>query len=368
MHVSRRRLLYGSAGIAATTLAGCGAGEESTGLTGFTGIAMPTTTSDRWVVEGKDLERRLQEFGYETILEYGDDDIEAQISQIKSMVAKGVEFLIIGAIGNTSLGAVLADAKDKGVTIIAYDRLILETPDVDYYASFDNYEVGVLQARHIIAELGLDENDGPFNVELFSGALDDNNSQYFFMGGLDTLESYLYSGAVKVRSNETEQEPTSTERWDRNVARERMAGLLDDHYGEEHRVHAVLSPYDGISRGIVEALTDAGYEPGSDEWPVITGQDAEPLSVKAIKDGTGQSETVFKDTRLLAEVAANMVKSIVDGGTPDVNDLGSYDNGFKFIPSYLLPPVDVTADNYVEEVVDSEYLTEEAIDNAPKDE
>ncbi|THV31214.1 sugar-binding protein [Glycomyces paridis] len=366
MHLSRRGLLFGSAGLAATSLAGCGADGESGALTGHTGIAMPTTTSDRWVVEGADLEKRLKGFGYETILSYGEDNVEMQIEQIRSMIDKGVEFLIVGAIGNDSLGAVLAEAKNKGVTVIAYDRLILDTPDVDYYASFDNYEVGVLQAQHIIETLKLDEREGPFNVELFSGALDDNNSQYFFMGGLDTLESYLYSGVVQIPSDETEQEPTSTERWDRGVARERMTQLLDDHYGER-KLHAVLSPYDGISRGVVEALVAADYDPKSDDFPVVTGQDAEPLSLKAIKEGTGQSETVFKDTRKLAEVAANMVKAIVDGGTPEVNDLGSYDNGFQFIPAYLLPPVDVTAENYQEEIVDTGYLSEGEIDEAEPD-
>ncbi|HEX2144966.1 MAG TPA: sugar-binding protein [Glycomyces sp.] len=367
MHLSRRGLLYGSAGVAAVSLAGCGTGKDSTPLTGHTGITLPTTTSDRWVIEGADLEKRLQGFGYKTILEYGENDIPAQIGQIESMINQGVEFLIIGAIGNKSLGEILAKAKNRGVTVISYDRLILETPDVDYYASFNNYDVGVLQAKHIIKELGLEENSGQkFNIELFSGSLDDNNSQYFFMGGLDTLESYIYEGTVVIPSGQTEQQPTSTERWDRKVARARMAGLLEDHY-KDQKIHAVLSPYDGISRGIVEALVDADYEPGADDFPVITGQDAEPLSLKAIKEGTGQSQTVFKDTRLLAEVAANMVKAIVDGSEPEVNDLGSYDNGFKFIPSFLLDPVDVTAENYKEEVVDTGYTTEEAIDTAPPD-
>jgi putative multiple sugar transport system substrate-binding protein len=366
MHLSRRGLLYGSAGVAAVSLAGCGEGEEPTRLTGFTGIAMPTTTSNRWVVEGADLDERLKGFGYRTILEYGEDDPDAQIAQIQSMIGQGVEFLIVGAIVNTSLGAVLGEAKNRGVTVISYDRLILDTPDVDYYASFDNYQVGVLQARHIIDRLGLDENEGPFNIELFSGSLDDNNSQYFFLGGLDTLESYIYQGKVVIPSGQTEQEPTAIQSWDRKVARDRMKQLLEDYY-EDAPLHAVLSPYDGLSRGIVEALVDAGLEPGTDEFPVVTGQDAEPLSLKHIKEGTGQTETVFKDTRLLAGVAADMVKSIVEGSTPEVNDLGSYDNGFKFIPSYLLPPVDVTAENYQKEIVDSGYLTEEAIDNAEPD-
>ncbi|MEV3938807.1 sugar-binding protein [Glycomyces sp. NPDC049804] len=368
MRLNRRGLLFGTAGAAAASLAACGKGEESKQLTGHTGIAMPTTASDRWVIEGADLEKRLQALGYKTILEYGEDDVPTQIQQIQSMIDAGVEFLIIGAIGNTSLGEVLSEAKNKGLTIISYDRLILETPDVDYYASFDNYQVGVLQAKHIISRLGLSQDSTEtFNIELFSGSLDDNNSQYFFQGGMDTLEPFIYGGQIVIPSNETEQEPTSTQQWDPVIARERMARLLDDFYKDEP-LHAVLSPYDGISRGIVEALVAADFEPGSDDFPVITGQDAEARSLKAIKEGTGQTQTVFKDTRDLAEVAVNMVKAIVGGSTPEVNDNGTYDNGFKFIPSFLLEPVDVTAENYQEIVVDSEYITEEEIDNAPADE
>ncbi|MEU5870096.1 sugar-binding protein [Glycomyces sp. NPDC047369] len=363
MHLSRRGLLYGSAGAAAVSLAGCGAGGDGPQLTGFTGISMPTDTSERWVIEGKALEANLKELGYDVLHQNAKDVVEDQIAQIQSMVDEGVEFLVIAAIDNTSLGQVLADAKDNKVTVISYDRLILETPDVDYYASFDNYQVGVLQATHIIDRLGMRDNPGPFNIELFSGDLGDNNSQYFFMGGLDTLESFIYEGKVLIPSGQTEQEPTATAGWSGDVAQARMSDLLGEFYDDEDtELHAVLSPYDGISRGVVAALVDADYEPGTGGFPVVTGQDAEAASVKAIKDGTGQTETVFKDTRQLAHIVTDMVKAIVDGGDPEVNDLGTYDNGFKFVPSLLLEPVDVTADNYVEVIVDSEYLTEEQID------
>jgi putative multiple sugar transport system substrate-binding protein len=365
MRLSRRRLLYGSAGAAVATMAGCSTGGEASSLSGFTGIAMPTQTSDRWVIEGGFLEKQLQEAGYETILEYGDDDPELQISQIRTMIDRGVEFLIIGAIDNRSLGEVLATAKDRDVWIISYDRLILDTPDVDYYASFDNYEVGVLQAKHILDRLGVQEEgvEGPFNLELFSGSLDDSNSQYFFQGALDTLERYTYAGVVQIPSNETEQEITSTERWSGPVAMERMARLLDEHY-QDRDLHAVLAPYDGISRGVIRALEDFGLVPGTDEFPVITGQDAEALSIKFIRDDEGQTQTVFKDTRDLAAVASGMVKSIVNGEDPEVNDLGTYYNGFKFVPSYLLQPVSIDENNWEEELVGSEYLTLEEIDNA----
>ncbi|RRS02014.1 substrate-binding domain-containing protein [Glycomyces terrestris] len=363
MYLSRRGLLYGSAGAAAVSLAGCGVGgEDAPQLTGFTGISMPTDTSERWVIEGRALEENLKGLGYDVIHQNAKDVVEDQIAQIQSMVEEGVEFLVIAAIDNKSLGQVLADAKDRGVTVIAYDRLILETPDVDYYASFNNYQVGVLQATHIIDRLGMRENPGPFNVELFSGDPGDNNSQYFFLGGLDTLESFIYNGTVVIPSGQTEQDPTSTQGWSGDVAKERMEALLDEFYSDDLRLHAVLSPYDGISRGVVAALAENDYEPGSDDFPVVTGQDAEAASVKAIKDGTGQTETVFKDTRLLASTVTEMVQAIVEGGEPKVNDLGTYDNGFKFVPSLLLDPVDVTAENYVEVIVESEYLTEEQID------
>ncbi len=366
MHLSRRRLLYGSAGVAAVAAAGCSTGEKSAALTGFTGISMPTQTSDRWVFEGGVLEQQLKDAGYETILEYGDDDPEKQIKQIRGMIDRGVEFLIIGAIDNRSLGEVLATAKDQDVTIISYDRLILDTPDVDYYASFDNYEVGVLQAKHILDQLGADEpGAGPFNIELFSGSPDDSNSQYFFQGGLDTLERYTYSGTIQIPSEQTEQEPTSTLRWSGAIAMERMTELLEEYYSDgERRLHAVLAPYDGISRGVIYALEDFGLEPGTEEFPVVTGQDAEAISVQFIRDGQGQSQTVFKDTRDLAAVASGMVKSIVGGDKPQINDLGTYYNGFKFVPAYLLEPVSIDKDNWEEELVDSEYLTIEQVDEA----
>lgn len=363
MHLSRRGLLYGSAGAAAVSLAGCGVGgEEAPGLTGFTGISMPTDTSERWVIEGGELEENLTGLGYKVIHQNAKDVVEDQIAQIQSMIDEGVEFLVIAAIDNTSLGQVLADAKDNGVTIISYDRLILETPDVDYYASFDNYQVGVLQATHIIDRLGMREDPGPFNIELFSGDLGDNNSQYFFRGAIDTFESLIYEGTIQVPSGQTEQEPTSTAGWSGDVAQERMNQLIEDYYSDDRELHAVLSPYDGISRGVVAALVDNGYEPGTDDFPVVTGQDAEAASVKAIKDGTGQTETVFKDTRKLASTVTGMIEAIVKGGEPKVNDLGTYDNGFKYVPSLLLEPVDVTAENYQEVIVESEYLTEEQID------
>lgn len=377
MHLSRRHLLHGSAGVAAVSVAGCSAGEESAQLTGIIGISMPVTTSERWVIEGEYLKEHLEALGYQATLEYGEDDVDMQIEQIQGMIDAGAEFLVISAIVNDSLGEVLAGAKDRGVTIISYDRLILETPDVDYYASFDNYQVGVLQGQHIIDGLALhvlhDDTDDmdhmesgllhEHNIELFSGDPNDSNSEYFFLGGLDTLERHTYHNMLNIISGETEQHQTATEGWSGEVAKERMARLLEEHYTDKP-IHAILSPYDGISRGIVEALVDAGYVPGSHDFPIVTGQDAEAASVKAIRDEKGQSQTVFKDTRQLADVAIDMITAIMDGKSPEINDMGTYNNGYKFVPAYLLEPVSVDKSNWEELLIESEYLTEEDVNEA----
>ena len=363
MQISRRHLLTGSAGAAALSVAGCSADDDSADLAGFVGIALPGITG-RWDIEGHYLEELITEAGMPAPrLEFGDEDVDNQIGQIESMIDDGVEFLVIAAIDGSSLGPVLADAKNKGVKIIAYDRLIRDTPDVDYYLSFDNYQVGVLQAQHIIDSLGLAEGKGPFNIELFSGDPEDNNAGLFFMGSLDTLERFIYDGKIRIRSGQTEHNDTAIHGWEVQNSVDRMEELLDKYY-EDMDLDAVLCPADLFSRAIVDVLIDHGFEPGTDSFPVVTGQDANVESVKDIKEGSGQQQTVFKDTRLLAEATMNMLTDLAEGDEPEINDRGSYDNGFKFVPSYLLEPTQVDQSNWEEVLVDSGYLTMEEIDEA----
>jgi putative multiple sugar transport system substrate-binding protein len=321
------------------------------------GIAMPTKASARWIDDGNNIVKVLKERGYNTDLQYAEDDIPNQLSQIENMVTKGAKVLVIASIDGTTLSDVLKQAKDKGITVIAYDRLIRDTPNVDYYATFDNFQVGVLQAQSIEQGLKLKEGKGPFNIELFGGSPDDNNAFFFYNGAMSVLDPYIKSGKLKVASGQTGMDKVSTLRWDGAVAQARMDNLLSAYYTDK-RVDAVLSPYDGLSIGIISSLKGVGYGTPKQPMPVITGQDAEVQSVKSILSKE-QTSTVFKDTRELAKVTVNMVDAVLSGKQPEVNDTKTYENGVKTVPSYLLKPVSVDASNWKEVLVGSGYYKED---------
>ncbi|MFI5932161.1 multiple monosaccharide ABC transporter substrate-binding protein [Actinoplanes sp. NPDC051494] len=345
-----------------TTASGCGSTAAMTTVSspqrGEIGIALPTTTSARWVGDGESMQRQFELLGYRTDLQYAEDDVNKQISQLEQMIAEGDKALVIGAIDGSALKDVLAKAAAKKIPIISYDRLIRDTPDLSYYATFDNYKVGVLQATSIVDDLGLKKGKGPFTLELFAGSADDNNATFFFNGAMSVLQPYISAGKLEVASGETAFAKVATQRWDGKIAKARMASLLSSTYTGK-RVDAVLSPYDGISRGIIEALKEAGYG-GSKALPVITGQDAELDSVKLIVSGE-QSETVYKDTRELAKVAVQMTNSLLTGGKPEVNDTKQYDNGVEVVPTFLLQPVNVDKSNYERVLVDGGYYTADQI-------
>ncbi|MBN1171522.1 MAG: sugar-binding protein [Micromonosporaceae bacterium] len=348
-----RSIISALAMVVVLSLTGCGGHADSS--SGLVGIALPTSSSDRWVVEGKSMVAEFKRLGYDSDLQYGENDIEAQIAQIEKMIDQDAKLLVIGSIDGSKLTEVLAKAAQRKIPVIAYDRLIRDTPNVDYYATFDNYMVGVLQASFIESRLGLQAGKGPFTIELFAGSPDDNNAYFFFDGAMAILRPYLESGRLVVRSGETAVKRVTTMRWDGEIAKTRMTGLLAAHY-RGTRLDAVLSPYDGISRGIISALQFAGYGTPARRLPIVTGQDAEPASVKQIISGT-QAETVFKDTRLLAQAAASMGDSMIRGQKPTINDTLSYDNGTKIVPAYLLAPVSVDQSNYRQILVDSGYYS-----------
>ncbi|MDI3383424.1 multiple monosaccharide ABC transporter substrate-binding protein [Xenophilus aerolatus] len=317
------------------------------------GIAMPTKSSARWIADGDNMVKVLKGRGYQTDLQYADDDIPNQLAQIENMVTKGAKVLVIASIDGTTLTKALQNAADKGVKVIAYDRLIKGSKNVDYYATFDNFQVGVLQATSIVDKLGLKEGKGPFNIELFGGSPDDNNAFFFYDGAMSVLKPYLDSGKLVVRSKQMGMDKVGTLRWDGAVAQARMDNLLSAFYGKA-RVDAVLSPYDGLSIGILSSLKGVGYCTAQQPCPVVSGQDAEVPSVKSILRGE-QYSTVFKDTRELARVSADMVDAVLSGKTPEVNDTKTYNNGVKVVPSYLLKPVLVDKSNYEKVLVDSGY-------------
>src|SRR6516165_3880553 len=261
--------------------------------------------------------------------------------------------LSIAAITSTTLSVVLKQAKASGITVIAYDRLIRDTPNVDYYATFDNFQVGVLQAQSIEQKLGLKEGKGPFNIELFGGSPDDNNAYFFYNGAMSVLKPYIDSGKLVVASGQMGMDKVATLRWDGATAQARMDNLLSAYYGNK-KVDAVLSPYDGLSIGIISSLKGVGYGSADQPMPVISGQDAEVPSMKAILRGD-QYSTIFKDTRDLAKVAADMVDASLSGKEVKVNDTKTYNNGVKVVPSYLLKPVVVYKGNWEKVLIDSGY-------------
>ena len=353
----KKTMLFALALVGSVALASGGAFAQSKPTIG---IAMPTKSSARWIDDGNNIVKVLKERGYGTDLQYAEDDIPNQLSQVENMVTKGAKVLVIAAIDGTTLSDVLKQAKAKGITVIAYDRLIRDTPNVDYYATFDNFQVGVLQAQSIEKGLGLKEGKGPFNIELFGGSPDDNNAYFFYNGSMSVLQPYIDSGKLVVGSKQMGMDKVSTLRWDGATAQARMDNLLSAFYGKK-RVDAVLSPYDGLSIGIISSLKGVGYGSPDQPMPVISGQDAEVPSIKAMLRGE-QYSTVFKDTRDLAKVTVDMVDAVLSGKEVPVNDTKTYNNGVKAVPSYLLKPVVVDKSNWEKALVDSGYYKRSQFD------
>jgi putative multiple sugar transport system substrate-binding protein len=362
-------------GLAACSGGGAGSTDDASGAAAggdkgdiTVGVAMPTQTSERWIADGKAVKEGLEKAGYKVDLQYAGDDIPTQQQQIDQMITKGEKLLIIASIDGTALANQLQAAADAKIPVIAYDRLIRDSANVDFYVTFDNYKVGVQQATSLLTGLGVLKADGtpgdakgPFNVELFAGSLDDNNAHFFYKGAMDTLQPFINDGTLVIKSGQTKIEQVATLRWLQETAQKRMEDLLTSTYSDGSKVNGVLSPYDGLSRGIITALQNAGYGPGiADGMPVVTGQDAEIASVKLINDGV-QWSTIFKDTRKLADQSVKTAEAFLSGGTPEANDTESYDNGVKVVPSYLLSSDIVSKDEIQPLLIDSGYWTADEV-------
>ncbi|HHX66480.1 MAG: multiple monosaccharide ABC transporter substrate-binding protein [Miniphocaeibacter sp.] len=348
------------------TLTACG--KEETSSTGnvkgngdgeLIGVSMPTKSLQRWNQDGANIEKALKELGYKVELQFAENKIDTQISQIENMITKGAKVLVVGSIDGTALSTVLESAKDEGIKVISYDRLIVNTDAVDYYATFDNEDVGKIQGEYLETTLGLKEGNGPFNIELFTGPLDDNNVNYFFGGAMKVLQPYIDNGQLVVKSGQVSKEQAAITNWDEQEAQARMDNILTANYTSE-KIDAVLCSNDSVSLGVQSALKSAGYGTEDKPMPVITGQDANIANVKAIV-ADEQSMSVFKDTRALANKVVEMVDAIIKGSEAPVNDTTTYDNGVKVVPSFLLEPEAVTKENYKELLIDSGYYTEEDV-------
>jgi putative multiple sugar transport system substrate-binding protein len=368
-----KRVLGGLLAVGLTVcLAACGGGRGGDDSSGsgddkgtLVGVAMPTKVSERWIADGDAVKADLEKAGYKVDLEYGNNDIPTQVKQVSNMITRGVKVLIIASIDGGSLSDQLDAAAKAGIKVISYDRLLTGDKNVDYYVSFDNYKVGVEQGTSLLEGLGVldasgkpTDKKGPFNVELFAGSPDDNNANFFFNGAMSVLKPYIDNKTLVVKSGQTAFNQIAILRWDPATAKARMQNLIAKSYSGGASVQGVLSPYDGLSLGIVSALTGAGYGSGSKKLPVITGQDAEVPSLKSILAGQ-QYSTIFKDTRKLGHQAATMTNDLLTGKKPEVNDTTSYNNKVKVVPSYLFPPVVVTKNNVQSDVIASGYHTAE---------
>ncbi len=320
------------------------------------GVAMPTQSSERWINDGANMKAQLEALGYEVDLQYAEDDVQAQVSQVENMIASGVNCLVIASIDSDALVNVEAQAKEAGIPIIAYDRLLMNTDAVSYYATFDNKGVGTAIGKYIEENAGLDPAD-PKTIEFFMGSPDDNNAHMLYAGLMEVLQPYLDNGALVCKSGRTSFDDTCILRWSQETAQQNCENYLTGFYADED-LDICATAFDGFAYGCKAALEGAGYTDAN--WPMITGQDAELMATKNIISGK-QTMSIYKDTRLLAEKCVTMVQAVLEGAEPEINDTEQYDNGKIVVPSYLCTPVAVDQSNYKEIIVDGGYYTEEQL-------
>ena len=336
---------------AAAPAAASGAGKK-------VAVAMPTQSSERWINDGANMKKQLEALGYEVDLQYAEDDVQAQVSQIENMIAAGANCLVIAAIDSDALVNVEAQAKDAGIPIIAYDRLLMNTDAVSYYATFDNKGVGTKIGEYIVEHCGATK-DNPKTIELFMGSPDDNNAHMLYAGLMEQIQPLLDDGSLVCKSGQIDFESNNTLRWDQQTAMKRCEDILTRYYADED-LNIIASAFDGLSYGCMSALEGAGYTDA--DWPMITGQDAELMATKHIISGK-QTMSISKDTRLLAEKCVTMVQAVLEGSEPEINDTEQYNNGKIVVPSYLCEPIPVDKDNYKEILLDTGYYTEDQLAN-----
>lgn len=330
------------------------------------GISMPTKSLERWNRDGSYLEEQFKKEGYDVEITYSDNDTDQQVNDIQNMISDNVDILVVAAIDGDTLSTVLADAKDQNIPVISYDRLIMNTDAISYYVSFDNYKVGQLQGQYIIDTLKLDGSKKKYNMEVTAGDPADNNATFFYNGAMDTLKKYIDDGTVKIVSKQQDFESVATPQWSTDEALNRMQNILSSYYADgKNQLDIALCSNDSTALGVTQAI-ESDY--AGKNTPLITGQDGDVANLKNILDGK-QAMTVYKAVANEAVVTLKLVKSVLDGNTPDESltkefdcecsyDTDSYDNGTGKIPSYLLTPEVITKDNYKEKLVDTGYYKE----------
>ena len=320
------------------------------------GVSMPTKDLQRWNQDGANMQSELEAAGYEVDLQYASNDVQTQLSQVENMISSGCNVLVIAAIEGSSLGEALDMAKDAGIPVVAYDRLLMDSDAVSYYATFDNYMVGTVQGTYVKDQLDLDNADGPFNLEITAGDPGDNNAGYFYQGAIDVLQPYIDEGKLVVKSGQVKFDEVATPTWATETAQSRAENILSSFYADGTDVDVWLCSNDSTALGVENALA-ANY---NGKYPIITGQDCDIENTKNMIAGK-QSMSVFKDTRTLASQVVKMVGQILSGQTVDVNDTETYNNNVITVPSYLCEPVFADVNNYKELLIDSGYYTEDQL-------
>ncbi len=346
--------------VGALALSGCGAQRDDAGSgaeagKGFEagsviGVALPQKTSENWVLAGDLFQKGLTDAGFKPEIQYAINGVADQQNQIQAMITNGAKVIVIGALDGSQLSNQVEAAKKAGITVLAYDRLIMNTEAVDQYVAFDNFKVGVLQGKALLEGLEKTGKPKPWNIELIAGSPDDSNSKVFFDGAMSVLKPLMDKGDLKVVSGQTEFNDVTTQGWKGEEAQKRMDTILAANYASTE-LHGVLSPNDNLGRAAITAVKSAGKK-----LPVVTGQDSEVESVKSIMAGE-QYSTISKDTRKLVAHTIEMIKELQKGEKPEVNDTKSYNNGKKVVPAYLLEPVIVTKDNAAEVYKDDPKLS-----------
>ena len=320
------------------------------------GVSMPTKDLQRWNQDGANMQAQLEEAGYEVDLQFASNDVATQLSQVENMINSGADVLVISAIEGSSLGSALALAKENDIPVIAYDRLLMDSDAVSYYATFNNYMVGTIQGTYVKDALDLDNAEGPFYIEITAGDPGDNNARYFYQGAIDVIMPYIESGKLVVKSGQVDFAEVATPTWATEVSQNRAENILSSFYADGSNVDVWLCSNDSTALGVTNALA-ANY---NGEYPIITGQDCDIANTKNMIAGK-QSMSVFKDTRTLAAQVVKMVGQILKGEEVDVNDTETYDNNVIVVPSFLCEPVFADANNYKELLIDSGYYTEDQL-------
>ena len=342
------------------------------------GISMPTKSEERWNKDGNNLKNKLEKAGYNVVLNYADDKPAQQNADIENMGNQNAKLLVVASKDGSAVGPAVEKARDAGATVIAYDRLIMNTDAVDYYATFQLEQVGKLEAEYLVDQLGLNDGEkGPFNMELFTGSPDDNNAKYFFKGAWDILQPYFEKGVLVCPSNHgggvtkdftvDDWQKISVQSWKTEQAQKDMESILDSTYASGKKLDAVLTPYDGIAQGVINAIESKrpDMKPGTESWPPITGQDAMEIAVSNIAAGK-QGETVFKNVDELADAVYDMIIEIAEGKkVTGIN--GEFNNNNVDVPSKLLDPQNITVEN-LDDLVKAKYLTQERFDKLTKGE